>query len=490
MLSTGVLLWRFQNAGAASCDPVLEDLMSDPKHPFGQFVHVSGVFPGLGARADMTPRRSECGIGALMPWAGKLWLITYVSHTASSGGGTGLYEVDENLQMQRHPESVVGTYANRMLHGPSDQLVIGPHLISAQGEVRTVRDLTEHRLTATMEHLQEPKNRVYFLTMEGLLFEVDVYTLRATQLANLVTELELPGNVKPHFKGGYTAQGVVVVANNSYDERDFAGTLAGGRLAEWDGTAWTVLERTGFNEVTGRGNWGQAVFATGWDRASALLKVRVDGGWTTYRLPKASHCYDHCWQTEWPRIREVESERYLMDCQGMFYELSPVLYGGRVWGVRPIATHLRIIPDFCSWRGMLVLAGNQVTPIGDANLLAGEPQAGLWFGKTDDLWRFGRPKGWGGVWWKNSLDAGSCSDPYLMTGFTGKVLHLSQQSGKTIRFGVEVDFLGDGTWYSYDEFEVPSSGYVHHEFPAGYSAHWVRLTAQDACTATAYFTYT
>ena len=36
----------------------------------------------------------------------------------------------------------------------------------------------------------------------------------------------------------------------------------------------------------------------------------------TYRLPKASHTYDHLWTTEWPRIREVETERYLMDMHG------------------------------------------------------------------------------------------------------------------------------------------------------------------------------
>ena len=51
-----------------------------------------------------------------------------------------------------------------------------------------------------------------------------------------------------------------------------------------------------------------------------------------------------------------------MDMHGMFYELSPLGWGGSTWGVKPVAQHLRIIPDFCSWRGMLVLGGNQVTP--------------------------------------------------------------------------------------------------------------------------------
>ena len=30
---------------------------------------------------------------------------------------------------------------------------------------------------------------------------------------------------------------------------------------------------------------------------------------------------------------------------------------------------------------------------------------------------------------------------------------------------------------------------VSHEFPGGFNAHWVRVTADKACTATATFTY-
>ena len=38
------------------------------------------------------------------------------------------------------------------------------------------------------------------------------------------------------------------------------------------------------------------------------------------------------------RIREVQTERYLMDAFGLFYELPSMVYGGRVWGVRPVAS--------------------------------------------------------------------------------------------------------------------------------------------------------
>lgn len=453
-------------------------------------MQISGVFPRLSFAADTAPVRSESGIGALMPWADRLWAITYVSHGSGTGSGTGLFEIGEDIVARKRPESVCGTYANRLIHSYSNQCIIGPHLIDPEGNVRTIASLVEHRLTATMEHIEDPEKKVYFLTMEGLLFEGDVYTLETRQLFDLVAELKIPRGAQPHFKGGHTGSGRVVVANNTYDAVDYTGGPRGGRLAEWDGNRWTVLEETAFMDVAGRRNLGQVIFANGWDKASAILKVFTDGRWWTYRLPKGSHCYDHMWLTEWTRVREVETERYLMDCHGMFYELMPVAYQGKIWGLRPICTHLRIVPDFCSFRGLFVMAGNQVTPNGDQNLLCGQPQSGLWFGKTDDLWQFGKPSGWGGPWWDTPVDPERPSDPFLMTGFDKKVLHLRQQSDRVVEFQVEVDFLGDQTWVPYTAILVSPDGYVHHEFPDGFSAHWVRLRVDRPCRATAQFMYT
>lgn len=126
----------------------------------------------------------------------------------------------------------------------------------------------------------------------------------------------------------------------------------------------------------------------------------------------------------------------------MFYELTPFTWGGAAWGIRPISQHLRfvaahssssrqfrsavhdclrrwqlsairmrrvyrsvlpvaralcialafscrMVPDFASFRGFLVLGGNQVSSIFDNNWVTGQSQSGLWFGKTDDLWSFG-----------------------------------------------------------------------------------------------------
>ena len=434
-----------------------------------------------GVQADSGPYRTESGVGALMAWAGRLWAVTYISDPGRrEGSGTGLYVIDEKLNIEKLHVSN-GTYANRMLHVPSNQIIIGPYVIDMRGNFRVIEQLAGQRLTSTMRHLHDD-GKVYMLTMEGQFYELDVATLQARKLYDLVKEWSI--NKQPHFKGGYTNQGRVVVANNTYPEPGDRN----GKLAEWDGQKWTILENKPFMEVASRYEFDNVIFATGWDESSAIFKALIAGQWHTYRLPKASHCFDQFWQTEWTRIREVETERYLMDCHGMFYELSPVGFYNSIWGVRPISTHLRVVPDFCSYRGLLALGGNQATPVG-GNLLSPQAQSGIWFGKTDDLWSFGKPGGWGGPWRDAPVKAGEASDPFLMFGFDQKVLHLTQTGAPSVEFEIEVDILGNGAWQRYERIRVGSGAYGYHVFPTGFTAHWVRLVPSAACTATAVFMY-
>ena len=86
----------------------------------------------------------------------------------------------------------------------------------------------------------------------------------------------------------------------------------------------------------------------------------------------------------------------------------------------------------------------QVSSIFDNNVVTGQSQSGLWFGKTDDLWSFGKPKGWGGVWRRTEVVANEPSDPYLMTGFDHKVLHLyaNENITENVVVRMEVDVTG------------------------------------------------
>jgi hypothetical protein len=213
---------------------------------------------------------------------------------------------------------------------------------------------------------------------------------------------------------------------------------------------------------------------------------------------------------------------------GLFYELPAFAYGGAAWGIKPISQHLRMVPDFASFRGMLVLGGNQVSSIFDANWVTGQAQSGLWFGKTDDLWGFGKPQGWGGPWRYDAVGANEPSDAYLMTGFVNKVVHFrvdppasnfadrrarsisSRDSliprkplaaGGIVNFQVQVDFDGaaghygaisNEPWNTLMTITVNTSinSYASYVFPVGYSAHWVRFVTDADCNATVWLTYT
>lgn len=468
-------------------------------------LQISGVFPEIAVQAGSAKPRNELGIGALMPWAGKLWATSYIAH---KGHNAGLYSIDKKLNVERHAQSVSGTFANRLMHDPSDSIIIGPHVIDGNGNVRTSKQMSGYRLAGTSRHLSDPDNKVYMLTMEGPFFEMDLHTLEGKELCNLTYELGVhpertPGwqgkaeegihtvFPQPHFKACHTGQGHVFVANNSYFEADHLGEAAAGRLGEWDGNGhWKVVREGGFNEVTGRNNLGEYVFAVGWDRSSAILMVRdPNSGWREYRLPKASQTFEHCWQTEWPRLREVQHERYMLNASGMIYEMSGWLPDGKLSGVRPVCSHLRVIADFAGFAGLLVMGDNQVSPVGNT-WNVGESQSNFWFGHIEDLWSWGKPNGWGGPWTETAVKAGNPSSPYLMTGFDKKSLHLRSSSDHATRVRIEIDFQGNQSWCAYAELEVGPCGYTHHVFPYGFSAHWVRLVPATDAILTANLHYT
>ena len=392
----------------------------------------SGIYPHLAALSDSY---SEAGIGAVVPWADRLWYVSYVAH--KSGQRVGLYEIGPDRSIRRRPESIVGTHAGRMIHRESNQLIIGPYIIDAKGNVRVFEQLAmTERVTAIARHLTEPASKVYFQAMEGKYYEADVRTLETTLLGDAKKELGISGPA--HFKGAYTSQGRYVVANNSYDGGDVTGRTTGryppgeGRLAEWDGENWTILHRTAFCDVTtAAGVRPMAddpgpLWAIGWDKRSVLLAELRDGRWNTYRLPKGSQAYDQAWCTEWPRIRRASPELRMLDMHGLFYEMKPA--GGRRGDsleLNPLAYHLRMTPDFCDWRGQLVLAGDQNSSMNHRNRTGGQPQSNLWFGSVDQLRHWGPPAGWGGPWLDDEIRGGDhTSDPFLIEGFTNRSLHL------------------------------------------------------------------
>jgi hypothetical protein len=222
------------------------------------------------------------------------------------------------------------------------------------------------------------------------------------------------------------------------------------------------------------------------DEASAW----VEEGGHRWRLPKAHAVYDEPMAIGWPRdVREVVTERRLLNVHGTIYVFPHTTAGG-MSSIKPVCTHNKRIIDFCSWRGMLVLAGACQAAEKDAHAIqSSDGKVGLWLGDVDDLWKLGKPRGYGGPWKDTSVKAGESSDPYLMTGYDKKTLTLSHDAKEPVGFTVEVDFVRTGKWCTYQEIEVPAGKSVTHEFPDGYSCHWARVTANRDCAATAQFLY-
>lgn len=406
-------------------------------------IHISGIYPHLTTYGVYSQNgahdkqgHNECGIGAVVPWAGQLWMVNYAPHQPG-GSEHKLFSIDPDLSkpLTVHPESVGGTPAGRMIHAESKQLLMAHHLIDQDGKVRTIqpKDMPI-RVTAIARHLKDPTNMVYYIDMEGSIWEANVHTLAVTRLF----KKPVPGW---HGKGGYTSQGRLVISNNGeLHVGSYKDVLVGGKattpeergvLAEFDGTNWKIVERRQFTEVTGpKGITGgsdgnDSIWAMGWDRRSVRLKVLDNGQWHTYLLPKAAYCNDasHGWYTEWPRIREITDGRWMMDMHGMFFDFPQTFSSTNSAGIEPIGSHLRYVPDFCDWNGKLVLATDETSIQG--NPLAGQPQSNLWFGKYDDLKNWGPASGYGGPWIEDEVKANTPSDPFLVAGFERRIVHLA-----------------------------------------------------------------
>jgi hypothetical protein len=219
------------------------------------------------------------------------------------------------------------------------------------------------------------------------------------------------------------------------------------------------------------------------DRASVIM---VQDG-KRYRLPKGDGRYDRPFAAGWPRgIRECESERFLMNIHGTFYEM-PRDHGLPL--VKPVCSHGRQIMDYCTWRGLLAICGNLAAAKPDGHYFASaDGKVGIWFGAIDDLWRLGKPAGVGGPWADTPVRPGVASDPYLMTGFDRKRMTLRHDAKEAVQFAIEVD-IDHGQWVVYETIVVPPGKCVEHAFSPGFNAHWLRVKVGKPCAATVRLIY-
>jgi len=476
----------------------------------------SGIYPHLAMYND----EGECGTGAVVPWAGKLWVVTYGPHMPY-GSSDKLYEITPDLKQIIREESIGGTPANRMIHPESQQLFIGPYAIDSIGGVRVIpyTDMPG-RHTGNARHLTDPANRIYVGTMEEGFYDLDVKTLvpkllyedgnvtNKKKLAGITGGSLLPG---AHGKGLYSGQGVMVYSNNgeSGPEALKHFDIKAGSLSEWDGKTWTLVRRNQFVEVTGPGGiYGNKhpetdpIWATGWDHKSVLLGVRDDGKWSFYRLPKASHSYDgaHGWNTEWPRIRDVGTSSqpdYLMTMHGMFWKFPGSFSSGNSAGIRPRSAYLKVIGDFARWNDQLVFGCDDAAHREFLNKRKakggiegpGQSNSNLWFTSVDKPSQLGPNTAEGAVWLSENIEKDKASEPFLFAGWAHRMAWVLNEGKIPVSFSFEIDKEGTNKWTPLRSVDVAPGESLPVVFE-NIEGEWIRVVCNESTKATVHFSYT
>ena len=475
----------------------------------------SGIYPHL-ANYNL---QGECGTGAIVPWANRLWVVSYGEHFPM-GSSDKLYEITPDLKKIVRTESIGGTPANRMIHKESNQLFIGPYAIDSSRKVRVIPyNLMPGRHTGNARHLTDPAGKIYYATMEEGFYEVDAKTLKITTLypdGNLLLkkgEMALHNDLLPgaHGKGLYSGQGVMVYSNNGEASQAAMSKfdIESGALMEWNGKNWQLIRRNQFVEVTGPGGiYGNthpetdAIWTTGWDYKSLLVGVRDHGKWNFYRLPKASHSYDgaHGFNTEWPRIRNVGvpgKPDFLMTMHGMFWRFPETFSSVNSAGIRPRSAYLKVIADYARWNDQLVFGcddsankefmnkrkakGNIEGP--------GQSNSNLWFTSPEKPDELGPNTAEGAVWVSESIKAGQTSEPFLFAGWDFRSAWLNNEGAQTVSFKFETDKKGNDHWETLKTVSLQAGASVNVPFETSEKGEWVRISPDKSTKATVHFYY-
>jgi hypothetical protein len=492
------------------CKPISENKLKEIKYR-----QISGVYPHLAFYND----EGECGTGAVVPWADRLWVVTYAPHMPF-GSSDKLYEITPELDEIVREESIGGTPANRMIHKESNQLFIGPYAIGSERQVRVIPyEKMPGRHTGNARHLTDPENKIYYGTMEEGFYEVDVHSLEVNQLyvdGNVVRKQVNAAQFSPllvgaHGKGLYSGQGVLVYSNNGEDVPEALKQfdIEAGVLAEWDGKDWKVIRRNQFVEVTGPGGINgnsnpesDPIWATGWDHRSVLLASRDHGKWSFYRMPKASHSYDgaHGWNTEWPRIRNVgteENEDYLMTMHGMFWNFPGSFNSHNTAGIRPRSAYLKVIGDYTRWNNQLVFGTDDSAQKEFLNKRKakggiegpGQSNSNLWFTALDKPDHLGPNTAEGALYISEEIQKEKPSDPFLFAGWDQRMAWVKNEGAKEVVFEFEVDKNGDGNWTSLKKITISSDHSAEVVFDKKDIGEWVRVKTDVSTKGTIHFTY-
>lgn len=346
--------------------------------------------------------------------------------------------------------------------------ILGACQLQASGKWAEFPGLVGADLVGVCRHPEE--QRLCFLTEDGRLLGADTGTKEVAAIFDNLPKALGIGAGRPRMRALFAAHDRLYVANDLDQAQATAGLRGSGRLAEWDWRgAWRIIESIPFVEITGaegaNGERSDLVFALGYDELSLVLRVWHRNQWKRYRLPWRERPAGQMGN----RIREISTDRWLMQAFGNFYQLQPPAPGITAPRVKPVCSCLEPILDFCAFRGTIVMAGGQ------NDRLTGSTQPLFRETSLDAMGSGTKPSGKGAVWRNATVGAGTTSDSFLVDGFDKKTVHFSNESDQPMQFDIEVDVTGTDVFRGLYRMEVPGRSYVPYVFPQGYSATWMRV---------------
>lgn len=446
---------------------------------------------------------SECGVGALIPWADRLYYSTYLA-MPNDGSGTKIGYIDANFA-DHTVLTTNGIHTARYIHADTNQLCIGCCVIEADGTSHTINDFVLRRISGFAAHIVSPATKVYAITMEGVIYEVDLTTYSATLLLDVTTAL---GLTKKHFKACWTYAAPFAVTDRllmaSNVQTDPVTAANSGALVAVDMVALTASVKLQSSCIEVAGNYytgnGGFVFIIGKDHKSPFLGVMRNNNAEVYkyRFPSPNKSQDWYISQEWMRIRPVTTERMMMNAFGMWFHLSTWLANASAAGIEntgsvgtsypilePIARYIDTITDFCVFNGKFAIGTNNMSLHNGAFPNSGQPNSAIKFGDIEDIWKGGKPTGKGYIWYKEATTTGTNSTAMLIRGYDKKTLHFYNQGAAAVNVAVKIVSYSDV--YTLATVAVAQNTLVTYSIPDGVGADWMHLaTDADNTTMTAW----
>jgi hypothetical protein len=336
---------------------------------------------GVSSNFDTDGNYSECGVGALIPWNDRLYYSTYLA-MPGDGVGSRIGYIDRNFADITVLQTD-GIHTGRFIHDETQQLCLGCCIIEKNGLVHIIANLVAVRVAGFAKHIVSPASKVYAISMEGKLYEIDLTTYaNAVQIMDVKAKL---GQTNVHYKACWTnliadgyANNRVMMASNVQANPT---ATESGALVAVDPVGDTASIKLQMSTIEVSGNYypgnGAMSFAIAKDHKSPMLVVIGvnNSNVYRYRLPQWTKAQDWYITQEWMRIRPVTTERMMVNAYGMWYSLSTWLAHASAAGlenfgtsgtdypiIEPIARYVDTVTDFCVWNGKFAIGTNNMSP--------------------------------------------------------------------------------------------------------------------------------